>query len=378
MSTNEDWQTAVGRWTGAQRELWHAWSDLLREGARAVAPRSGDGTADAGDAAAEAPDALTAGMSDGANALHALARLSLETWRAAFAVPGAGEDWPERMHDHARRWMDQTFGAALGTLQGEIDADEQWRRWVAQLQGLGLPFLGALEPSQRAFGGALDALGSSWQDTLRDGWDVMPRVLDGLAQAPSLGTAKPELQRKILEGFNAWSASQVLNHEYQALRAKAWVEVVHRAARELAERAHRDEPVQTLREWMMLWIGAGDDVLMDLYRSQEYLRVQRELMAQTLTARVRLQEARDLVLAAYNLPTRGELDDAYRVIHELRREVRALKRTVASLDHADADGRQRAPAKGAARASKARRARRKPAARGRGDAAKRADEAPKN
>ena len=338
MGMNDDLRAAIERWNSVQAQLWDAWAGLLRQGTEALAPRSGADASTPGGTGTEAPGELVARLADGAGAWQALAQLSLESWRAAFAAPDAAEDWTDRMHEHARRWMDQTFGAALGGLQGEIDADEQWRRYVAQLQGLGLPLLGALDPSRRLLGGALQGLGNAWPGSVRDGWDVMTRGLGGLAEAPSLGTMKPELQRKMLEGFNAWSGCQVLNHEYQTLRAKAWVEVVQRAAGELAERARREEPVQSLREWMMLWIGAGDDVLMEMYRSEDYLRVQRELLAQTLTLRKRMQEIADLVLGAWNLPTRAELDDAYRVIHELRRDVRALKKAVAAagLPHAGA------------------------------------------
>ena len=47
-------------------------------------------------------------------------------------------------------------------------------------------------------------------------------------------------------------------------------------------------------------------------------------------ARSRLRAAQnravELVSEIYNVPTRAEVDEAYRMIHELRKEVRALRK----------------------------------------------------
>ena len=72
-----------------------------------------------------------------------------------------------------------------------------------------------------------------------------------------------------------------------------------------------------------------------LQRSEEFLASQRKLMEALLSSRSRERELVELVANAFDLPTRTEIDDAHRSVHDLKREVRALRR---ELDELKANG----------------------------------------
>jgi peptidoglycan hydrolase CwlO-like protein len=52
--------------------------------------------------------------------------------------------------------------------------------------------------------------------------------------------------------------------------------------------------------------------------------------------RLQEQEITEIILKTLNLPTRSELDDAYRSLYELRKEVKAIKKTLKEREGATA------------------------------------------
>lgn len=167
--------------------------------------------------------------------------------------------------------------------------------------------------------------------TLQDGWDPLPWLAGEVAELPHVGTVDTTVGRKLLQGFEAWYAFVTTEQKLQMLRLKAWNEIAMRVSRRLGDFSQTGETITTSRDWLLLWIDVGDEVLIDMYRSDDYLKIQRELMTATMSYKKWLQEFGGLILEAYGCPTRAELDDAYRSIHELRREVRSLRKELRPL-----------------------------------------------
>jgi hypothetical protein len=67
---------------------------------------------------------------------------------------------------------------------------------------------------------------------------------------------------------------------------------------------------------------------MEMFNTKEFLGVQDKLTNALMNHKKVQREALEVVFAAMEIPTRSEIDEAYRDIHELKREVRALRRAL--------------------------------------------------
>ncbi|TLY36356.1 MAG: hypothetical protein E6K60_08040 [Nitrospirae bacterium] len=76
------------------------------------------------------------------------------------------------------------------------------------------------------------------------------------------------------------------------------------------------------------WIEVVDDVFAEAFRSEKYIRIQGRLVNSATAYRVRERELADAFLKTTHIASRSELDEAYRNIYTLRKEVKELKKMI--------------------------------------------------
>jgi class III poly(R)-hydroxyalkanoic acid synthase PhaE subunit len=154
-------------------------------------------------------------------------------------------------------------------------------------------------------------------------------VLNGLdrthgAVADALGLGPPRaLQRAAREMMAAGLERQRAQDELAAFLNAGWPRVAERVNERLAARA---EPVASVLELARLWVAAAEEAFQEMLQSERGLA----LIAATVRAatRYRLEWNRvvEVWSEAVNVPTRAEVDEAYREIQELKRALRALRK----------------------------------------------------
>jgi len=158
------------------------------------------------------------------------------------------------------------------------------------------------------------------------GTDGMDAALNRLAQGPRLADLW-NTERQMLTVFNAWTALRRRSLEHNTVMLEAWLQTASAFAKILNEKADRNEVLESWREVLALWVETANNVLLETQRSDAYLKSQRELLKASTDLRLAQQEIAEFYNQMFGYPTRAELDDVHKALTELRREVRALKRT---------------------------------------------------
>jgi class III poly(R)-hydroxyalkanoic acid synthase PhaE subunit len=96
----------------------------------------------------------------------------------------------------------------------------------------------------------------------------------------------------------------------------------------LVEKGKKGEKIESVRDLNRLWLDSADDVFTKMYASEEYLEAQHRLSKAGMTYKIMQQDVVEMTLKGLNLPTRSELDDAYKTLYELRKEVKSLKKAL--------------------------------------------------
>ena len=82
-----------------------------------------------------------------------------------------------------------------------------------------------------------------------------------------------------------------------------------------------------VRAFLTLWGETANEVLLETQRSDAFLETQREVLKASTDLSRPAQSGR-VLQRDVRLPTRAELDDVHKTVTELRRELRALKRSM--------------------------------------------------
>ena len=154
----------------------------------------------------------------------------------------------------------------------------------------------------------------------------MERTYGALADAFGLGSTR-ELNDAWGEVMRTAIAKQSAQAEYLVIVNEAWRRGTERFLLQLTEMAGRDERIESLLELIRHWAKAVDSAVHEAMQSEQGLQATANVVRAATRHRQQLQTAVGLVSEALNIPTRAELDEAYREIQELKREVRRLKKS---------------------------------------------------
>lgn len=133
--------------------------------------------------------------------------------------------------------------------------------------------------------------------------------------------------RKSLRSYGVWLELRNAGTAHRALLDKAWQEAHGRFLAELARPASEGgAAVDSWRKGLDLWFATANQCLLETQRSDEFLQAQKRLLRSAMDYRLSLRELAEEFCEIHQIPGRSEVDDLSRTVHELRRELRALKR----------------------------------------------------
>jgi len=179
------------------------------------------------------------------------------------------------------------------------------------------------------------------------GSDEVNQAIQRLVEGPEfadIGT----LERQILKATKEWLQLREASAEYRTVTAAAWSRAFEKFSKEVA--TDPDAMSRGFRPMIDRWLDVANDELIRTQRTDEFLAAQRKLLRAGVDYRLKERELVEIWSETHSIPTRTEIDDLHRIVHDLRGQVRKLKQRVADLE---ATPKRAAPRKKAAPAKTA-------------------------
>lgn len=163
---------------------------------------------------------------------------------------------------------------------------------------------------------------------LRKNYEV---TLGRVLRAPTLGFFREFSERANRTAdayvrFNAALAQYYVPFYQTGLRAG------EKVFQRLMEFQGKEVTPQTLREFYRIWWTINEDVHFQMFRSEEFTRLLGEVVRAGLLFKKQFDELSDEIIGLTNLPTKKEMDEVYRSMYELKKEVRSQKRAIQELE----------------------------------------------
>ena len=228
------------------------------------------------------------------------------------------------------------FDTSMKTLQ---QCEQQYKHWLKVAEN----WMGTQQP-----GKSDDASGQTLAHMLnpatfmQSGFEIVDEIFRKLVNGPEFADIG-NFEKKLLKTGQEWQAFRDAGHRYQDVIASAWLRAFQHFSDEFMTSLSSGEatPEDTLQRWLKI----ADEELVDTLRSEEFLEAQKELFARGSDYRLKYKEFVELWCESHTIPTRSEVDDLHKIIYDLRREVRSLKRR---LDQVESGAGKKTPAKKAA------------------------------
>ena len=294
-------------WQALAEESMKAWGDATTQVARNVA------------------ESLLAGQT----AMGRVIELTSDAWKAMTPPLNANGEWQSMLEDFSSQVRQLTLGLPTSPATAG-DAVQLWQLYVQQIQELSQPWLRLMTRDAPAhLGRAFPGEQSELLELSSHYWDAYERTIGRLLGSPSLGYSR-ELNHRLAEGFHAWQEFLRAGFEYRVVMSEAWMNAVKQTMQRLRERGERGEPVISVKQLIEVWTDTADEAFTEIFESRRYIDAQGQVLNSAMALRRKQQEIVDNLLKGSYVPSRSELDEAYRSIYELRKEIRELKKQLAA------------------------------------------------
>ena len=336
MNWTDQTETMSKVWAEAQEKMWRSWFDL----SQAAAPVSTSffsgladqwqemasqgfkqWTAEAQPTAKQVADRLFAGQKASMRFLE----FSIKAWQEMAKKVEAGQDWQSLLAAYGEQLQEQLIQGPEAMFRLAEDSDQLWQIYSEQIQQLISPWLNTWQQTLQHFG----QNGAGMSELTKLYWDSYDQTFGRLVESPGFGYSR-ELDEKIRYSFKVWERYRQADFAYQLIVAEAWVKLFERFQQELIVLAQKGEKIERLEQLANFWIDLGDQVFIEVFRSERYILAQGELLSATMAYRIQQREIIELVLKAMDIPTRTEVDQVHRNVYQQRKEIKSLKKSLAA------------------------------------------------
>jgi len=119
---------------------------------------------------------------------------------------------------------------------------------------------------------------------------------------------------------------QIKNAELQYMVYQQGNKVMDKLIEHIANKVENGTEISSITALYQEWLNISDKVFVELFESDAYSKLMAEVSALQLKLRKDIDLQAEKMLAPYPVATRSEMDELYKVIYELKKEMRQLEK----------------------------------------------------
>jgi len=258
--------------------------------------------------------------------------LIMKAWQVASPKMEAGKAWQPDLQALLKQWQEEISELPKRAMAGSSDFAQLSKSMFERWSPMTAPWLAMLNQATAAghpgeafmtgtgglgrilgFGEAFQMMGGGGEFGLSE----MPRA-----------TVMREKMGKFLRVIDAVKDLQDAQQAYHKKLGGGIATSVERTIDHLAKLAEKGEKVTSPRDLMRTFFSISDKTLNESFNTPEFLEIQEKLTHALMNHKIAQREALEVIYNQLEIPTRSEIDEAYRDIHELKKEVRALRKAL--------------------------------------------------
>lgn len=116
------------------------------------------------------------------------------------------------------------------------------------------------------------------------------------------------------------------NAELQYMMYQQSGKVMETLTDKVVEKIEKNEKIESLTALYQEWLNTGDAVYVQLFESDTYSKLMAEVSAMQLKLKKEIDGQMEQAISQYPIATKSELDELYKIIYDLKKEVRQLEK----------------------------------------------------
>lgn len=321
-NTSKDWSNTatdmMNTWTETGTKMWQSWFDLMGNVSNPNIPQNQK----------ENLEQATQRFFGDRDILVRFIKLSVNAWQEIFPKIEMGESWQTIVDKYTSQMRDQLDDFAKGSFGISKNNAQLWQLYLEETQKFNQlwlnPFgfsIGSLTQGMPDHSNTLIELNNLY-------WNLLYEESFGsMMKSPILGPTR-EFTGKLLNGFDAWSQLYRASSDYQIVLGDIQVKSFEALMKALVNKAEKGEKLEDWKQFQALWSQISDDIFAEAFCQEKNLKIRGKFLNALNLYRIEQQKLLEQSLQMMNLPTRSEIDELHKIVHELRKEVKTLKKAL--------------------------------------------------
>lgn len=223
-------------------------------------------------------------------------------------LPEESRQWLQQAGEMSQNWMQQN-SEAMG------NAYQQFRGAMQNMM--------PASTGQAMFGQMLGAY-ENWYNQVQQALAPMTRMLTPNQQTKDMAQWQDIANRMMV--------FQIKNAELQYMMYARGTAVMDELAQNVMNKMQHGEEIKSMMDLYQEWIGISDKSFVDLFESDAYSQLMAEVSALQMKLRKDIEQQMEKAMAHIPVATRSELDELYKTIYDLKKQVRQLERMMEMSD----------------------------------------------
>lgn len=195
-----------------------------------------------------------------------------------------------------------------------------FRPWMEAMQGLPEKSAEALKKGPQGYADVY----RWWLQAYEQTWGRVLRI-------PPLGLARETMER-VQKGNESLIEHYAAMTDYSSALYRVGTEAMQKVATKLGEMYNKGQAPKTYKEFYTLWWTTNEEAVHELFKSPEFSRLLSRVVDATMRLRKRYDDIMEEYLKALPVPTRSEMNDLYKTLYLLKKEVRKNTKQVRELE----------------------------------------------
>jgi len=156
------------------------------------------------------------------------------------------------------------------------------------------------------------------------------QTIGKLFKMPAMGYFK-EFQERVYHIIDSYIEFQAVLEEYYSLFYETGMASMQKVMARMSEFKEEDwSNPEGMKKFYRMWLQMNEDAFHDLFLTPSFINLLREVLTRGLQFRKWTEELYDKIIEATPLPSKSDMDEVYKALYDLKKEVRGLKK---ELDH---------------------------------------------
>ena len=215
--------------------------------------------------------------------------------------------------------------------EAAVQASKFMEAYAGSAQQFMKPWVDASEKSMKIFPQIMEGHPQAYMKTYHTLFNAFDSTFGRIFHIPPVGKDREKVEL-LLRSFDDLSVYLAKYTEFQHTMYVTGLAALEKVIATIIDKCNKGEDINEFDQFFDIWLDVNEKTYYDLFKSEEFSKMQGEMLETSLNMREHGFKLMELYLYDYPIALRSEMDDLYKTIYDLKKKVKNLEKKLEEVN----------------------------------------------